>query len=201
MEQNMPIIAKKVWKIIRVAYFMLRKGISKGKILADLNFMLKRGKIAGKLEAIHNLMFHHHSSAAVSAHHHRHLSFPTPLNEYEFSCSNTPAHPTFHYLPFHLINGKRKQQQHHSSKAAPPPLDGDLVAEALEMMISTASESPVLPGFGPSPVVRQLRVTDSPFPLRDQIEEDNHVDEAADEFINKFYNDLKLQNSVAYSSY
>ncbi|XP_073294427.1 uncharacterized protein [Primulina huaijiensis] len=186
MEQNMPIIAKKVWKIIRVAYFMLRKGISKGKILANLNFMLKRGKIAGKLEAIHNLMFHHHSSSTTFSTHHRHLSFPTPLNEYEFSCSNTPAHPTFHLPSFHL-NGKRKQ-----SKLAAPLLDGDLVAEALEMM-RTASESPVLPGFGPSPMVRQLRVTDSPFPLR-EIEEDNHVDEAADEFINKFYNDLKRQS-------
>ncbi|KZV58825.1 hypothetical protein F511_18662 [Dorcoceras hygrometricum] len=186
MEQNMPIIAKKVWKIIRVAYFMLRKGISKGKILADLNFMLKRGKIAGKLEAIHNLMFHHHSSSTASSFstdHHRHLSFPTPLNEYEFSCSNTPAHTIFH-LPFHL--NKRRP----SNAAA--PLDGDLVAEAREMIIS-ASISPVLPGFGPSPMVRQIRVTDSPFALR-EIEEDNHVDEAAAEFINKFYNDLKRQS-------
>ncbi|XP_073014637.1 uncharacterized protein [Primulina eburnea] len=190
MEQNMPIIAKKCWKILRVAYFMLRKGISKGKILADLNLMLKRGKIAGKLGAIHNLMFHHHSSSAADYTHHRHLSFPTPPNEYEFSCSNTPAYPTFH-LPFHL-NSKRKP----SKEAAPPSLDEDLVAEAFEIFTS-ATASPALPGFGPSPMVRQLRVTDSPYPIR-EIEEDNHVDEAAEAFIAKFYNDLKRQNSVAY---
>ncbi|XP_073294629.1 uncharacterized protein [Primulina huaijiensis] len=193
MEQKMPIIAKKFWKILRVAYFMLRKGISKGKILADLNLMLKRGKIAGKLEAIHKLMFHHHHSSAADSTHHRHLSFPTPLNEYEFSCSNTPAHPTFHLPSFHL--NKRK----HSKAAAPEPppaLDEDLVAEALEIFTS-ATSSPALPGFGPSPVVRQLRVTDSPYPLR-EIEEDNHVDEDAEEFIAKFYNDLKQQNSRAY---
>ncbi|KZV58826.1 hypothetical protein F511_18663 [Dorcoceras hygrometricum] len=191
MEQNMPIIAKKFWKILRVAYFMLRKGISKGKILADLNLMLKRGKIAGKLEAIHNLMFHHHhhtSSAAADSTQHHQLSFPTPLNEYEFSCSNTPAHPTFH-LPFHL--NKRKHPK------AAPPLDADLVAEALEIF-SSATASPALSWFGPSPVVRQLRVTDSPYPLR-EIEEDNHVDEAAEEFIAKFYSDLKRQNSPTYS--
>ncbi|XP_073128077.1 uncharacterized protein [Henckelia pumila] len=192
MEQNMPIIAKKVWKILRVAYFMLRKGISKGKILADLNLMLKRGKIAGKLEAIHNLMFHHHhsSAAAEDSGHHLHLSFPTPLNEYEFSCSNTPAHPTFHLPTFHLIN-KRK----HSKSSAAAAV---AVAEALEIFTS-ATSSPALPGFGPSPMVRQLRVTDSPYPLR-EIEEDNHVDEAAEEFIAKFYKDLKQQNSRAYNS-
>ncbi|XP_057773126.1 uncharacterized protein LOC130992493 [Salvia miltiorrhiza] len=59
MEQNLPIIAKKFWSIVKVAYFMLRKGISKAKLFSDLNMMLKRGKIAGKA-AMHNLIFHHH---------------------------------------------------------------------------------------------------------------------------------------------
>ncbi|KAI3455479.1 hypothetical protein Pfo_012142 [Paulownia fortunei] len=194
MEQNLPIIAKKFWNIVRVLYFMLRKGISKGKLFADLSMMMKRGKIASKA-AIHNLMFHHHSTAAAAStsgrrSHDRHLSFPVPIYEYEFSCSNTPAHPTFH-LPFHL--NKRKHSH------APPPIDADLVAAALEM-IRSAAASPVLPGFGPSPMVRQLRITDSPFPLRD-IEEDNHVDEAAEEFIMKFYKDLKRQNAMAYLGY
>jgi hypothetical protein len=50
-----------------------------------------------------------------------------------------------------------------------------------------------LPGFGKSPVGRQLRVTDSPFPLKD--EGDSHlVDMAAEEFINNFYKNLNRQN-------
>ncbi|KAI3463306.1 hypothetical protein Pfo_019969 [Paulownia fortunei] len=188
MEQNLPIIAKKIWKIVRVVYFMLRKGISKGKLLADLNMILKRGKIAGKA-AIQNLMFHHHAASAStsSCHSHEgHFSFPAPLNEYEFSCSNSPAYPIFHL-------NKRKHSR------APPPIDSNMMAAALEI-INSAAASPALPGFGPSPMVRQLRITDSPFPLRD-IEEDSHVDEAAEEFIMKFYKDLKRQNSMAYLGY
>lgn len=67
--------------------------------------------------------------------------------------------------------------------------------KALEMLHSETA-SPALPGFGKSPMVRQLRITDSPFPLRD-VEEDSHVDEAAEEFISKFYKDLRRQNEVA----
>lgn len=67
------------------------------------------------------------------------------------------------------------------------------VARTLEMLNSAAA-SPALPGFGKSPIVRQLRITDSPFPLRDA-DEDNQVDEAAEEFIQRFYNDLRRQNA------
>ncbi|KAH6755846.1 hypothetical protein C2S53_007632 [Perilla frutescens var. hirtella] len=190
MEQSMPIIAKKFWKIVKVAYFMLRKGVSKAKLLSDLSMMMKRGKIAGKA-AMQNLIFHvhHHHVASSAAAQEPQLSYPTPLNEYEFSCSSSPAYPTFR-LPFHL--NKRKQ-----SHAAPPPQpsENELWAAAVEMASSVAP-SPALPGFGRTPVVRQLRITDSPFPLR-EIEEDNRVDEAADKFIMKFYRDLKKQNSMA----
>ncbi|KAL8043207.1 hypothetical protein ABFX02_09G104000 [Erythranthe guttata] len=185
MEQNkMPIIAKKFWKIVRVVYYMLRKGISKAKLLADLNIMMKRGKLAGK-SAVHNLVFHHHHhhSAAASAAEPE-LSYPVPLNEYEFSCSKTP---TFR-LPFHL--NKRKHSSH--SHSPPQPSDADLFAAAMEIVGGEAS-SPALPGFGQTPVVRQLRITDSPFPLK-EFEADSHVDEAAEKFIIKFYKDLKQQN-------
>ncbi|KAH6755845.1 hypothetical protein C2S53_007631 [Perilla frutescens var. hirtella] len=156
---------------------MLRKGISKAKLLADLSMMMKRGKIAGKA-AIHNLMFHH--AAAVSASAATVRRSPVPIKEYEFSCSNSPA---FQFPSFHLT--KRKH--------AAPPIDRELLAAAMEMFNSAAA-SPALPGFGPSPMVRQLRITDSPFPLYN-VDDDNHVDEAAEKFIVKFYNDLKRQNS------
>ncbi|KAK6125059.1 hypothetical protein DH2020_041175 [Rehmannia glutinosa] len=188
MEQNLPIVAKKFWNSVRVVYFMLRKGISKPKLLADLNMMMKRGKIAGK-NAIHNLMFHHHSAAARRSEDPQ-ISYAVPLeDEYEFSCTTTPAHPTFR-LPFHL--NKRK-----NSESPPPeqPSDADLFAAAMKI-VNSAAASPALPGFGRTPRVRQLRITDSPFPLR-EIEEDNHVDEAAEKFIMKFYSDLKRQTAMA----
>ncbi|XP_075503997.1 uncharacterized protein LOC142541333 [Primulina tabacum] len=184
MEQNLPIRAKKVWSIVRVLYFMLRKGISKGKLFSDLNMMIQRGKSAGKA-AIHNLMFHHHLVAASYSG--RRFHDAGGNLEYEFSCSNSPAYPTFH-LPSFIIN-KRKHSH------AQPPIDGELLVAALEM-INSAAASPALPGFGPSPMVRQLRITDSPFPLSDaRIDEDNRVDEAAEEFIMKFYKDLKRQSA------
>ncbi|CAL5439193.1 unnamed protein product [Camellia sinensis] len=214
---NLPLVAKKFWNIVRVMYFMLRKGISKRKLIGDLNMMMKRGKIAGK--AIHNLMFHHHhsSSSSTTTTTRHHLASA----DYEFSCSNSPA------FPFHLT--KRNKHHHHSSHffacgAHAPPTDDDVltvnaVKKVLEMlnnseaaspaavpgfwqspavrdMIYSELSSPALPGFGKSPTVRQLRITDSPFPLRD-VEVDSHVDQAAEEFILKFYNELKKQNKMS----
>ena len=76
------------------------------------------------------------------------------------------------------------------------------VHKMLEMMNNadkTEAASPLvtLPGFGKSPVGKQLRVTDSPFPLKDEFEGDSQVDKAAEEFIKRFYKDLKLQNTMA----
>ncbi|GER45010.1 retinal dehydrogenase 1 [Striga asiatica] len=172
MEQNLPIVTKKIWKIIRVVYLMVRKGISKGKLLADLATLMKRGKIAGKA-AIHNLMFHHH--------HHSPTAGRRTAAEYEFSCGNSP-----------LIFGRR---------AVASPLDARALAAALEIVGLSAGASPALPGFGPSPMVRQLRITDSPFPVRDSEEDSRVVDEAAEEFIARFYKDLKRQNAMAYLGY
>ncbi|KAM5579162.1 hypothetical protein ABKV19_009110 [Rosa sericea] len=205
MEQNnLPVIAKKLWSIVRVAFFMLRKGISKRKLLLDLNMMMKRGKLASK--ALSNLMFHHHhhcSSAASSA----------AQREYEFSCSNTPNYR------FHLMSGKRRG--HHSNHShffacahAPATQEDDVAAvnavkAVLEILnnhevvtaveaspMPTPFQTPSLPGFGRSPMVRQLRITDSPFPLR-EVDEDSHVDKAAEEFIERFYKNLRQQKQNA----
>ncbi|XP_059643309.1 uncharacterized protein LOC132285157 [Cornus florida] len=196
MEPNLPVMAKRLWSIVRVVFFMLRKGISKRKLMLDLNMMMKRGKIAGK--AIHNLMFHHHSwSTSHCRSPDRHVSIATAPLEFEFSCSNSPA------FPFHVSKRKHHHNNHHShffACAHAPPTDDDMatanaVKRVLEMLNSEAA-SPALPGFGRSPAVRQLRITDSPFPLGD-VEYDRHVDEAAEEFIVKFYNELRKQNAMA----
>ncbi|XP_051113237.1 uncharacterized protein LOC127239222 [Andrographis paniculata] len=187
MEENLTIVTKKIFKIVRVLYFLLRKSISKAKLVADLSQMLKRGKIAGKA-AIHSLKFHHHygggaTTVGRSRFHDRHIAFPGYSKDYEFSCSNSPANGGAFRL------NKRKHSK---------PSDGDLMAAAQLMVSSSAAAaSPALPGFGGSPVVRQLRITDSPFPLRDG-EEDRYVDEAAEEFIANFYKDLRQQNFLGY---
>jgi hypothetical protein len=200
MESNLPVMSKRVWKMVRVVFFMLRKGISKGKLMMGLNMMLKRrGKLAGK--AIANLMFHHHGhhnnggSTSSRRSHDSHHQF-TASKEYEFSCSNTPHH----FFPI----GKRHRSRNNFFTCAhvPPTQDDDVatmsamkaVLEMLNNDQTIVEASPALPGFGRSPMVRQLRVTDSPFPLRNDDEKDNQVDKAAEDFINRFYSQLRRQD-------
>ncbi|KAK8618821.1 hypothetical protein V6N13_132800 [Hibiscus sabdariffa] len=208
MEQNLPVISKRVWNIVRAVLFMVRKGfLSKKKLMLDLNMVLKRGKIASA-KAIANLMFHHHRQRQVSP-----SSF-TPVSkaaaavqEYEFSCSNTPNY----IFPFNhkKKNGSTNNYYHHlfACVHAPPTHDDDNLATmnavkvVLEMLNNNDMEgvvaaSPMLPGFGQTPLARQLRVTDSPFPLRDTDEDNSYVDRAAEDFINRFYKDLKQQNKT-----
>ncbi|GKB83873.1 hypothetical protein Tco_0950768 [Tanacetum coccineum] len=164
MEQKLPLIAKKAWSLMHAIFYMLKKGISKVKIMVDLNMMIKHGKIAGK--SLHNHLFHHHHNwAATIFHRHpHHLSYPPPpppADEYEFSCTTTPDH-----FPLSLLstNKKHNEQVPHA------------VIKALKMLTYAS------PGFEKSPMVRQLRITDSPFPLSND-DEDGQVDADADEYI------------------
>ncbi|KAL4303181.1 hypothetical protein GQ457_10G000680 [Hibiscus cannabinus] len=192
METSKPVVAKKPWNIVRIVLFMLKTGISKSKILVDLHFMIKKGKHhAGK--AISSLVFHHRVHDHFSSFGCRSndaLSFVSP-REYEFSCSNTPA--------FHLHKRKHHHHHHKSNYRYDDVTTVAAVQKVLEMLndeTSAESSSPMaLPGFGRSPLGRQLRVTDSPFPLKD--DGDSQVDMAAEEFINKFYRDLKLQKRMS----
>ncbi|CAK7337482.1 unnamed protein product [Dovyalis caffra] len=189
-----PEVGKKLWHIVRVILFMVRKGIAKSRIIADLHLMLKRGnKLAGK--AIGNLLFHNYHHSSFSCRSNDALSFTSP-REYEFSCSNTPANS---FYPF----STHKRKHHHFAKSYKYN-DVTTVASVQKMLEmlnnhevnATVEASPLtLPGFGKSPMVRQLRITDSPFPLKD--EGDSQVDKQAEEFIKKFYKDLKLQKTTA----
>uniref|UniRef100_A0A2P2MBD2 Uncharacterized protein MANES_16G110200 n=1 Tax=Rhizophora mucronata TaxID=61149 RepID=A0A2P2MBD2_RHIMU len=194
-------MAKKLWHIKRAVLYMIRKGISKNRIMVDLHLMLKRGnRLAGK--AIGNLItfhHHHHHFAALSCRSDDALSFVSP-REYEFSCSNSPADGFYSFYAHHH-NYRRKY--HHSAKAYKYD-DVTTVAamqRMLEMlnnkdvMVEAVAPSPLtaLPGFGKSPMVRQLRITDSPFSSKEEEDNNGLVDKAAEEFIKKFYKDLRLQ--------
>ncbi|WCJ42547.1 hypothetical protein M5689_023347 [Euphorbia peplus] len=190
MDAKTPEVAKKLWNIVRIVFFMMRKGISKSRLMGDLNLMLKRGnKLAGK--AIGNLIFNHHNSS-FSCRSGDALSFVSP-REYEFSCSNSPA--------FHPFHGGHKRKHLHF-----PKYDDVSTVAAVQRMLEMlnnevveAASPMVFPGFGKSPMVRQLRITDSPFPLKD--DGDAQVDVAADAFIKKFYKDLKSQKNNTSSAF
>ena len=194
-------IAKKLQQILEAVYYMIKKGIiSKRKQMPDLH-LLKRTKIMGKAMANVLTFNNHHNGAAAFS-----CSFMDPNTsfynpqEVEFSCSNTPSYPSFHL-------NKRKNRKNESAAAA-----AAAIARAFEMLSDiencSDAESSVMPSPSPALMlstlgsncrtVKQLRVTDSPFPiLREDEVADGRVDKEAEEFIKKFYQQLKIQQRIA----
>ncbi|MCD7451936.1 hypothetical protein HAX54_014200 [Datura stramonium] len=213
IESSAPrLAAKKLWNIVRIMLYMLRKGMSNCKInILDIQIavqhMLKRGKIVGK--AISNLMLHppphlYASSFTCKSNDVVATSFIT-RRDYEFSCSNSPVFPLY----FAANNNNKRSSRRRNNR--PYKTDEiEIVQKVFEILnntstnydaAGTAAVSPLmaLPGFGKSPNnVRQLRVTDSPFPLKETEENYNpQVDKDAEDFIKKFYKDLKQQKRIA----
>ncbi|KAL5697573.1 hypothetical protein ACHQM5_028699 [Ranunculus cassubicifolius] len=181
MEPDAQVAVEKLWGIVRVFLFMIKRGISKNKLILELHhLMMKRGK--GVRKSIEHLVLNDHSSFSCKPHD-AHLSFISP-REYEFSCSNTPAY-TFH--------SKRKHHQHRRHHHDNNEMTS--VRKVFEMLNQhdATQASPLL--FGKSPLVRQLRITDSPFPLGD-CEVSSHVDKEAEEFIQRFHEQLRWQNMI-----
>ncbi|XP_021749731.1 uncharacterized protein LOC110715458 [Chenopodium quinoa] len=166
MEQNLPIITKKLYNMVKLAILMLRKGISKKKLLLDLNLMMKRGKTAFTTSKVSTTL----GGGGV-------VGFDVQ-QEYEFSCSNTPLYR-------HYFNNKKKNHYYMSSPKFEDIDDSlEAISKVLETMVPRKDRG-----------VRPLRVTDSPFPLQSEGECGNQrVDEAAEEFIQRFYLQLKEQN-------
>uniref|UniRef100_A0ACD6A9C5 Uncharacterized protein n=1 Tax=Avena sativa TaxID=4498 RepID=A0ACD6A9C5_AVESA len=141
--------------------------------------------------------------------------------EVEFSCSNTPSYPPIQPIP--TKRGRRRnnnRRTHRGANGAEPGwynYDAADIAKVFEVLNDEkllneddvgaavlsvlATPSPALwSSFGRSPAgVRQLRITDSPFPVRDDAAdlEGGLVDREADEFIRKFYDQLRTQQSLA----
>ncbi|KAF9615288.1 hypothetical protein IFM89_022615 [Coptis chinensis] len=182
MEPNPEVIADKLWNIVQVLLFMIKKNVSKNKLVLNLHhLMMKRGKTAKK--AIENIVLNNNSTFGCIPQD-PHLAFISP-KEYEFSCSNSPA------FPFHAST-KRRHRRHSNDVTAG-------VWKRLEKLNNEAREaSPLVlyPKFGKSPLVRQLRITDSPFSVGEG-EANSHVDEEAGEFIERFYAQLRHQKQIA----
>ncbi|GAB4839030.1 hypothetical protein Ancab_028558 [Ancistrocladus abbreviatus] len=180
---------------------MLRKGISKSKVILELISLFKRSnKLASK--AMDTLMHHQiNALSCKSTDDVARFAFVSS-KEYEFSCSNSPAYPFF-LIPHNKKRNKLPVVNHRRYRYDAATLSA--VQKALEMLkhdvvagVETTVASPLtLPGFGRSPAVRQLRITDSPFPVKENEEESVLVSKQSEEFINKFYKDLERQKSMA----
>ncbi|CAK9328291.1 unnamed protein product [Citrullus colocynthis] len=188
--------AKKFWNMVRAVVLMLRKELSKGRIImSDLHLMMKRGKLAGK--AMFNLMHLHQSSGSLSCRTTTDIAHSIAIapQDYEFSCSNSPAFPALQL--YGKRGGKHHQQKYNdvttvsAVKRVLEMLNNEAAAATTTAAVEIEAASPMVK-FGMSPMVR---VTDSPFPMKD--EGDHKVDEAAEAFIKRFYSNLKQQRITA----
>lgn len=198
-------LVKRLRHLLCAAYYMLRKGLSKHKLLMDFDLLLKRSKLAGK--AIGNFLLHHHNAGGADAYSAFSCRSIDPSlafyhsKDVEFSCSNSPSYPSF------FLSTRRR---HHLRDFG---YDADLAAAIVRGLETLSAEMAISPDDGeystaatPSPAllswrspegVRQLRVTDSPFPVIGEGEDDGgKVDRRAEEFIKRFYEQLRLQKSV-----
>ncbi|XP_042498318.1 uncharacterized protein LOC122076813 [Macadamia integrifolia] len=223
MEVHSPVnsvLVKRLWNILRIAFFMLRKGlISKRKLLMDMYLMMKRGKLLRK--TLGNLIFPHPQRSP-----HGFSDGPRfGLQEYEFSCYNSPnpvflhvAKRKYHYLNFPCINYPPS-----------PSVDEESDAHKEDILVSLSpnnnnnnNELSPEPSYHhpycfrlqtPTPdlapageVVSPLLL--SPFAVRissyseeDENEPNSLVDDAAEEFIRKFYEQLRMQSRTQLLQY
>ncbi|CAM0946116.1 unnamed protein product [Alopecurus aequalis] len=207
-------VARRLWRVVRAVLFMLRRGVlpSGRKLAMDLGLLLRRGKIAGKvLGGLLSFQHHHHgglSSARSSSFSCRSLLDPAlavhepsrSRREVEFSCSNTP------------FSAAAESRRHRDDEAAwyYNNYDAADVAKVFEMFNDSGhlfDDEDALVALTPasatpSPALwnsRRRRVTDSPFGATDSDSagEQQQVDRKADEFIRKFYEQLRAQKSRA----
>lgn len=192
MEPTQPLIPKKITNMVRLILFILQKNVSKKKLMQDLNFMMKRGKILGK--SFNDLMIRQHTALGCSSHD-VHLSYVSP-RDYEFSCSSTPPHHS--YIPFHLSKSKNRYLGSHYKRHAPsrptyrtpPTFDDDMVA-ASSMKMLRGDDVVVEETLRRQP----MKTVSSSVRLRDG-DDSFYVDKAAEEFIERFYRELMLQKCM-----
>lgn len=128
------------------------------------NDVMKRGKNIGK--ALNDVVVRHHQALTCRPRD-AHVSFVSPL-EYQFSCSGSPPR---------LSHASRR-------KLSPPSSSRSPAHRAVRMCR----------GGGDGIIERRVKIAGSAASmLNDVVEKDFHVDEAAEEFIARFYRELRLQ--------
>lgn len=192
MEEQLttPLMAKKLWSLVRAIIYMMKKRISKNIPWFEIHMMFKKST-----KAIGNILVDHHQTLTCRPND-IHTTFIQPRH-YEFSFDDTPV-----FIPRrrkHRI--KSNKDEHHQLTADSVKRVFDIL-NAYDRQTSTTfvepEKSPLsLLGFGGGKNVRQLRVSDSPFPVNNNEEDTLQVDKMAEEFIKNFYNELKQQKKRA----
>ncbi|KAG5051035.1 hypothetical protein AAZX31_02G064100 [Glycine max] len=210
MEAHSPVIAKKLWNVLRITFFMIRKGlVSKRKLIMDMNLMMKKGKLLRK--SMSNFMSSHH-------HHHysKSLARGYGMQEYEFSCSNSP-NPVFFHVPkrkhhfnFPCMNTPEVVEEPNNRPVVLVP--NNMTPEyTFNLRFDNINASDFAPGERKSPLLS----SSSPFSVRisnysseDEENEEQeggngngHVDDQAEDFIRRFYEQLRMQSRMQLLEY
>ncbi|KAM0903447.1 hypothetical protein ACQ4PT_018666 [Festuca glaucescens] len=201
-----PGLARRLWHVVLAVCHMLRRGLGRKRLMMDMHLLVGRalrGLLAHPTTAGHHIAASSSTSTMASFYGHR-------AREVEFSCTTTPSYRHYYGLfPFKGRGGRGG-----GGRADYGGLDAAAVARAFEMMsadvesgratpavagVATATPSPMVAWIlGRSPAgVRPLRVTDSPFPALPEGGSNGRVDAECDDFIQRFYEQLRLQHSVA----
>lgn len=207
MEVHSSVVAKRLWNVLRITFFMMRKSlVSKRKMIMDMNLMMKKGKVLRK--SLSNLMsshnrHHHHSSKNGGG---------FMVHDYEFSCSNSP-NPAFfnmskrkHHFSFPCINAPNVIDEE--------PLPCQYQLSPIEFDIENVSKDgkaivPKTPEYAfnfkfdsseerKSPLLSPFSVRVSNYSaLGDNDEIGNcQVDDEAEDFIRRFYEQLRTQGRM-----
>ncbi|XP_031490688.1 uncharacterized protein LOC116257832 [Nymphaea colorata] len=201
MEINSGTRAKRLWNLLRVAFLMVRKGFTpKRKLVMDLNLMMKRGKLFGR--SFRSIVFPHRAPAFRGF----------GPQDYEFSCTNSPD-PLF----FHGGAGSAtKRKLHYYFPSLPcinPPhaddSDDHVIVNRPQFDMSNSDLSSLLDpidladGEKISPAISPLPIViSSYYPSEDdEYDATDPVDEKAEEFIARFYEQLRSQGRLALLQY
>jgi Cotton fibre expressed protein len=185
MELHSQTASKKIWDDLRAVLFMLKvkSVISKRKFIMDVNMFTS--KFVGK--SITNLHSHkHHHSHA-----HRSIKNASLLNEYEFSCNNTP-----NPLHFHAKRGHNKRGNYFTCLNTPVEKGGEEKEADIQTPLRLEYTSQELRGLTISPSPFDVRVSDFSSMEGEGSSGNGGIDSEAEQFIRRFYEQLKKQKEV-----
>lgn len=185
-----PMVVEKLCKTVRLICFLVQNGVSKSKVMQDVHVMMKRGtKHLGK--SLNNAMLRHHEALTCRSRD-SHMSFVSPI-EYQFSCNGSPPR-----LSYTTSAGRRKnasppytrRHQHHA--LLPYGLCRGNHVETTKLVGSGLGHG----YYHNMGLGNRVKITDPASMLSDcddVVGLEYRVDQAAQEFIDRFHRDLRLQ--------
>ncbi|KAL5223223.1 hypothetical protein ABZP36_027936 [Zizania latifolia] len=219
--QSAPVAAKRMWAYLRAVFFMVRKGVvSKRRLLLSMQLVMRlKRRNRAVARSVANLLSHHHGGGGGGN--------VLRRRDYEFSCSNRSDVPAgaFSYgggagsassrrLAYFPCLGAEEVEE--------PQLDAATAALQRIEYYAAVSPAPSSPGFllqeelapgdectpAPSPLLGTtggFSVRVSNYSSEDDGDYDRGggtaVDDEAEEFIRRFYEQLRRQNQVALLPY